>query len=295
MSMIYSVSTRRAPALLAVAAALATGTVFADAPLPPSTFHFDVRTGHHRLPDCTPHAGSPNGGTCGSESSGPGYAATSGGIGTQSYLPVTPGGTELGTGTAVDALSSAGPGSGNGHSFASMSYYFEASGPASVDFIPIDVLSTGLTSVTGKANAFLSLTIWDESNDSQVLDLTARCSHGECSGSWGTPGELLTDALCVANGDDYLVKIIAATGAHGGSGKTSSALAVLDPVIKLDPPAPKTCPVDVPLSDLSLRTGAGASTGVAAPEPGTLSLGAAAAFGLLLFGRRRRALRVTRD
>jgi hypothetical protein len=288
-------STRRTPTLFTALAALAAGTAFADAPLPPSTFHYDVREGHHRLPDCTPHGGSAEGGSCGSDTSGPGYAVTSGGIGTPSYLPVTPGGTVLGTGTAVDAESTAGPQWGYVHSFASMSYYFEASGPSSVDYIPIDVLSTGLASITGRSSAYLSLSIWDEANDSQVLDLTARCSHGECTSSWGTPGQLLTDALCVANGDDYLVKITAATSARGGYGKLSSASAVLDPVIKLDPPAPKTCPIDIPISEFSLRTSPGSSTGVAAPEPAPLTLSAVGALGLLLFGRRRRALQQSRD
>jgi hypothetical protein len=295
MSTTDSRSMRCTPGLFTALAALAAGTAFADTPLPPSNFHYDVREGHHRLPDCTPHGGSADGGSCGSDTSGPGYAATSGGIGTPSYLPVTPGGTELGTGTAVDAESTAGPKWGYTHSFASMSYYFEASGPSSVEYIPIDVLSTGLTSISGRSSAYLSLSIWDEANDSQVLDLTARCSHGECTSSWGTPGELLTDALCVANGDDYLVKITAATSARGGGGKLSSASAVLDPVIKLDPPAPKSCPLDLPISEFSLRTSPGSSTGVPAPEPAPLTLAAAGALGLLLFGRRRRTVRQTRD
>lgn len=287
---------------LAVIAALATGVAFADAPIPPAEFSFDVTQGKTSLLDCMPHAGL-GGGSCGSETSGPGFAATSGGIGTPSYLPVTPNGTVLGTGTAVDALSSWSSGAGV-RSVATMSYSFQASGPSKVNFIPIDVLSRGLTMASGNATAYLSLTIWDAGGDANIppgvkdpdpkgplLDLTAKCSHGVCTGSWGS-GTELTDALCVVNGDNYVLKISAVTTARGGAHSApDSASAILDPVIKLDPPYPKTCPVSVPLSELSLRTGPGASTGVAsAPEPSTLSLAGTAVlgFGLMTWLRRRR-------
>jgi hypothetical protein len=306
MTSIFRAGPQHAPALLAAFAALSTTPAFADAPIPPSRFYFDVIEGHMSLPGCTPRHGSRSGGTCGSESSGPGYAATSGGIGTESYLPVTPGGTVLGTGTAVDALSTLNSGWGSVKTIAAMSYSFQASGPSSVDFIPIDVLSTGLASVAGDGKAYLSLTIWDAGTDANIppgvpdpdpkgplLDLTASCSHGLCTGSWD--GEQLSNALCVVNGDNYVVDITAITSVRGNSsGKTNSASAVLDPLIKLDPPYPKSCPVDVPISELSLRTGPGASTGFAAPEPAPLSLAVAAGAGLLLFGRRRRLLRARR-
>jgi len=87
--------------LILIAATLLVRTA-TGAPIPPAEFTFDVT---QVLPGCSPPRGTPLGGICGSEVSGPGFAATSGGIGTQSYLPVTPGGTALGTGTAVDALS----------------------------------------------------------------------------------------------------------------------------------------------------------------------------------------------
>lgn len=287
---------------LAVIAALATEFAFADAPIPPAEFNFDVTQGKTSLIGCMPHAGL-MGGLCGSETSGPGFAATSGGVGTPSYLPVTPNGTVLGTGTAVDALSSWTSGAGV-RSVATMSYSFEASGPSNVDFIPIDVLSRGLAMASGNATSYLSLSIWDAGGDRNIppgvpdpdpkgplLDLTAKCSHGVCTGSWGS-GTQLTNALCVVNGDNYVLKISAVTTAHGGAHSApDSASAILDPVIKLDPPYPKTCPVSVPISELRLRTGPGASTGVAAaPEPSTLSLAGAAAlgFGLMAWLRRRR-------
>jgi hypothetical protein len=282
-------------ALLAAFTVLSSAPVFADAPLPPSRFYFDVIEGHRPLPDCTRRHGSSSGGTCGSESSGPGFAATSGGIGTESYLPVTPGGTVLGTGTAVDALSTDDSGWGSVKTIAAMTYSFQASGPSSVQFIPIDILSTGLTSVAGDGKAFLSLTVWGPGGDGKgpLLDLTAKCSHGECTSSWS--GEQLTDALCVINGDNYKIDITAVTSARGRpSAQSNSASAVLDPLIKLDPPSPKSCPITVPIDELSLRTGPGASTGFAAPEPSPLSLALAAGGGLLLFGRRRRLLRARR-
>lgn len=284
---------------LALAGALATGVALADAPIPPADFSFDVTQGNHSLVGCMLHAGL-NGGSCGSESSGPGFAATSGGIGTPSYLPVTPGGTVLGTGTAVDALSNWSSG-GSVRSAATLSYFFEASGPSKVDFIPIDVLSRGLTMATGNATSYVSLSIWDAGGDANIppgvpdpdpkgplLDLTAKCSHGVCSGSWGS-GLELTDALCVVNGDNYEIKITAVTTARGSAHSApNSASAILDPVIKLDPPYPKTCPVSVPISALSLRTGPGASTGVSAPEPSTLSLAGIAALGFSFMTRLRR-------
>jgi hypothetical protein len=301
MSINFRARASYVPALLAAVVTLSGAPpVLADEPLPPSHFYYDVIQGHMSLPDCTPRHGSSSGGTCGSESSGPGFAATSGGIGTPSYLPVTPGGTVLGTGTAVDSLSTFDSGWGWTKSVASMIYSFQATGPASVDYIPVDVLSTGLTSVAGDGRAYLSLTIWGPAGASgasgPLLDLTAFCSHGVCSGSWGS-GEQVTDALCVLNGDNYVVKITALTSAHGRSqGSVNSASAVLDPLIKLDPPYPKSCPVDVPISELSLRTGPGSSTGYrSAPEPSPLSLAVAAAAGLLLFGRRRVLLRAVRS
>jgi hypothetical protein len=289
-------SVPRLGAAALVLATLATGTALA-VPIPPSVFTFDVTQGNVLLPECTRFIGSPNGGTCGSESSGPGYAATSGGIGTASYLPVTPGGTVLGPGTAVDAISTWSSGAGV-RSAATITYSFEATGPASVKFIPIDVLSTGLTAAAGNSTSFVSLVIRDSGTDANIppgvpdpdppgalLDLTAECSHGKCFSPWD--GHQLTDMFCVVNGDNYVVTVTALTSAAAGRMK-DSASAQLDPVIKLDPPYPKSCPVDVSPNLLKVRTGPGASTGVAAPEPSGLSLAVIAMLGLAVFGRARR-------
>jgi hypothetical protein len=267
------------------AVVLAARTTFAT-PIPPATFTFDVAQSWTLLPGCSPFKGSPSGGTCGSETSGPGYAATSGGIGTPSFLPLTPGGTDLGPGTAVDASSDWSSGS-KVYSAAILTNSIQATGPASVAFIPIDVLSTGMTSVAGNGYSALSLVIKDQGTD--LVDLTAHCAGGTCVSDWGTPGNLLTDMLCVANGDNYTITIKALTSAGKGSGgKSSTASAVLDPVIKLDPPSPATCPVGVPLSELAIHTSPGTSTGTGVPEPSPLILAAAGALGLGLLSRGRR-------
>ena len=273
-------------ALFIAAVVLAARTSLAT-PIPPATFTFDVAQGWTLLPGCTPFRGAPSGGTCGSEFSGPGYAATSGGIGTPSFLPLTPGGTDLGPGTAVDASSDWSSGS-KVYSAAILTYSFQATGPASVAFIPIDVLSTGLASVSGNGYSALSLVIKEQGTD--LLDLTAHCAGGKCVSDWDTPGNQLTDMLCVANGDNYTITIKALTSAgKGGSGKSSTASAVLDPVIKLDPPSPASCPVSVPLSEFAIHTSPGTSTGTGVPEPSPLPLAASGALGLALlaFGRRR--------
>jgi hypothetical protein len=298
---------RRAAALLMVA--LASPLASVAAPIPPADFTFDVATGGALLPDCSPFRGLAGGGSCGSETSGPGFAATSGGIGTDSYLPLTPGGTVLGTGTAVDALSNWSSG-GRIRSSATLSYSFEATGPAGVNFIPVDVLSKGLTAIAGNATASLSLVIRDAGTDANIppgtpdpdphgplLDLSAHCAAGVCVGDWGTSGQLMTDLLCVVNGDNYVITISAVTSAgKGAPGAAESASAVLDPVIKLDPPYPTSCPVKVSLSSLALHTSPGTSTGTSVPEPAPLGLAAIAAFGfiVMLLLRRRRVAHARR-
>ncbi len=288
--------------LLAVAT-VAARTAIGEVPLPATDFVFDVSHDGSVLPGCTPHGGSSLGGTCGSESGGPGFAATSGGIGTPSYLPLTPGGTVLGTGTAVDTLSAWSAGGAN-RSMAFMSYAFEASGPATVNFIPIDIISTGLAAAVGDATATLSLVIRDQGGDANIpagvhdpdpaaalLDLTAKCSHGGCVTSWNSSNHRLTDLLCVVNGDNYTLDISSVTTTGSSlQGNGDFASAVLDPVIKLDPPYPTTCPLDVSPSLIRIRTGPGASTGVGVPEPSGLSLAGIAAIALALALRRARTV-----
>jgi hypothetical protein len=294
-------------AILMAIATLVSGTALGATPIPPAEFTFDVSQGGTVVPGCMPHP-TLLGGTCGSETSGPGFAATSGGIGTASYLPVTPGGTVLGTGTAVDALSNWTSG-GAIHSTATMTYSFEATGPSSVNLIPVDVISKGLVDLVGNSTVSLSLTVLDQGGNGNIphgvadpdapgalLDLSATCSHGNCSfDSWdGAPGRQLTDLLCVVNGDNYVLTIKASTTAASGShGTQDSASAILDPVIVLDPPPQPTqpdCPITVDPHLLKVTTGPGASTGVPSgvPEPSTLSLAAFAAIGLAFATRRRR-------
>ena len=290
-------------AILVAIATLASGAALGATPIPPAEFTFDVSQGSTVVSGCMPHP-MLLGGTCGSETSGPGFAATSGGIGTASYLPVTPGGTVLGTGTAVDALSNWTSG-GAIHSTATMAYSFEATGPSSVDLIPVDVISKGLVDLVGNSTASLLLTVRDQGGDANIppgvpdpdpngplLDLTANCSHGKCNfDSWGSaPGHELTNLLCVVNGNNYVLTIQVSTTAAPWHGTQDSASAVLDPVIVLDPPTQPDCPITVDPRLLKVTTGPGASTGVASgvPEPSTLSLAAFAAIGLAFATRRRR-------
>jgi hypothetical protein len=273
-------------------------SAFAAVPLPPATFIWDVTQGNTVVSGCSSFGGASGGGSCGSESTGPGYALTSGGIGTASYLPTTPGGIPLGTGTVADAVSNWSSGAAV-HSTSLISYSFEASGPSNVSYIPVDVLSTALLSVTGNSTAEVSLVIRGEGpqdTPAPLLDLLAFCAYGTCVSDWGTPGSELTNLLCVANGDSYSITISAVTTAGKGQyGPTDNASALIDPVIKLDPPYPTSCPVPVDPSQIRITTSAGTSTGVPVPEPAELSLAALGALGLGVFARRRRApLRATR-
>jgi hypothetical protein len=295
-------------AILMAMATLATGTALGANPIPPAQFTFDVTQGGTVVSGCMPHP-TLLGGTCGSETSGPGFAATSGGIGTASFLPVTPGGTVLGPGTAVDAFSNWSSG-GAIHSMATMTYSFQASGPSSVDQIPVDVISKGLVDLVGDSTASLSLIVRDHGPDNNIphgvpdpdtsgalLDLTAKCSNGKCSvDSWGNaPDHELTNLLCLVNGDTYTLTIKARTSAASGwQAAPDTGLAVLEPVLKIDPPTQPNCPITVDPHLLKVVTGPGASTGVPSgvPEPSALSLAAFAAIGLAFAARRRAPVRI---
>jgi PEP-CTERM motif len=275
-----------------VVATISGAPALADVPLPPATFIFDVTQGNTVVSGCSSFGGAAGGGSCGSESSGPGYALTSGGIGTASYVPATPGGIPLGTGTVADAVSNWTSGSPV-HSTSLISYSFEASGPSNVTYIPVDVLSTALLSVAGNSTAEVSLVIRGEGpqdTPAPLVDLLAFCANGTCVSDWGTPGSELTNLLCVTNGDSYNITISAITTAGKGKyGPADTASALIDPVIKLDPPYPTSCPVPVDPSQIRITTSAGTSTGVSVPEPSSLSLAALGALGLCLVSRRRRA------
>ncbi len=273
-------------------------------PIPPAEFSFGVSQGNSLLSGCELFSG--NGGLCGSESAGPGFAAVSGGIGTQSYLPVTPGGTVLGPGTAVDAMSLWTSGAGV-KAAANLIYSFEATGPANVQFIPVDVISKGLAAAAGSGTVLLNLVITDAGTDGNIpkgiadpdpsaplLDLTAFCSHGVCASDWNN--QTLTDLLCVVNGDNYVISITAITSAGKGSGALNDASASLDPVIKLDPPYPTSCQPPADPNAFHIATSPGTSTGTGVPEPSLLSLAGLA--GLVFFGahmlQRRRVVRIRR-
>ena len=275
-----------------VAATMSGAAAFADVPVPPATFVFDVTQGNAVVSGCSSFGGASGGGSCGAENSGPGYALTSGGIGTASYVPATPGGIPLGTGTVADAVSNWTSGA-SVHTTSLISYSFEASGPSNVSYIPVDVLSTALLSVTGNSTAEVSLVIRGEGpqdTPAPLLDLLAFCAYGTCVSDWGTPGNELTNLLCVANGESYSITISAVTTAGKGQyGPTDNASALIDPVIKLDPPYPTSCPVPVDPNQIRITTSPGTSTGVSVPEPSGLSLAALGAIGLCLFSRRRRA------
>lgn len=284
------------------ATALAIAVLFtanaSAAPVPPPDFSYDVVSFDDVfsvLPGCTAlFTESNTGGACGSTTSGPGYAATSGGLGTPSYIPA------LGTGTAVDAVSTS-SGDQFNVSNAMLTYSFEATGPTGTPFIPIDVLSTGLLTSSGDGTALLSMLITDSGTDANIphgvpdpddwhsVFLTESCSQYGCSGPWGTSGQQLTTPLCVVNGDNYEISIDALTTAGSGGGGNNSASALLDPEIKVDPPAPITCPESVDPTLFTIDTSPGTSTGISVPEPSSLGL---STIGLLALGfgmRRRRA------
>src|ERR1700687_1097068 len=149
-----------------------------------------------------------------------GFAETSGGIGTASYDPA------LGQGTGVYATAATG-GSGEPtrwapkdggaavKSVATMIYSFQATGPAGLNYIPVDLLSLGVVNTTGSASAYVTLTVRDEGTEANIppgyqdpdpagalLSLSSHdCHDGHCTTDWS--GGQRTDLLCLVAGDNY--------------------------------------------------------------------------------------------
>jgi PEP-CTERM motif len=261
-------------AVLALAAQGALAAV-----LPPAAFTYTVDTGSG-LAGCSA-AGTAFDGSC--DYAGPngagGTVKASGGVpGTPGYLPALPG-----TSVSSQAQVGTGPNAATVTSKSSMTYFLQIAGPAGN--VPVFVISTGLIDLkgTGLASAdFLLTDITTGGNQiySKSLSASEFSPEGSDSSSWSS-----TSSVCMTTGDIYQISIATiATSAAGGY----SALAQIDPKLKVDPPAPAVCPLQVDPNLYTISVSPGASTGFAeVPEPGSFAL-AGLGFGLLAFGRRRR-------
>ena len=218
-----------------------------------------------------------------------GTAQASGGIpGTAGYIGHT--GTTVTADAANGQVPVAGPNAGMPIlSKSIMDYYFSVTGPGSQ--IPITVISQGLAQLTGDGYANAIFTITDNGSDDGIsapadpdnnLPLYAERASVRYDGTDALSRSQSWDqnvTLCVVPGDVYLVQIEADAYSTSPVGQ---AHGMVDPKIKVDPPAPITCTLDGPLSAYALSISNGASTGFEeVPEPGTFVL---AGLGIGLIG-----------
>ena len=263
--------------LVGVALALAAQSALAGALLP-AEFNYTVDTGTG-LAGCSATATAIDG-SC--DYSGPngagGTVRASGGVpGTPGYVPSLPG-----TSVYSQAQVGSGPNATTVTSSSSMNYFFRILGAPG--YVPVFVISSGLIDLKGTGSASADFLLTDTSTGGKTIyekTLSANEFSPEASdnSSWSS-----TSSVCMTAGDVYEISIrTSAVSAAGGQ----SALAQIDPRIKVDPPAPAVCPLHVDPNSYTIEVSPGASTGFAqVPEPAPFAL-AGLGFGLLALRRRR--------
>jgi hypothetical protein len=233
------------------------------------------------------------------------FAHTDGGVvGTPGYDP------SLRPGTSVSVAAN---GFGT-FAYSQVTYYFEVGGPPIPTqyngLLAVDILSSGIASLTGSGFAFASLLVTDMGSDADIAPNTPDPDKGlvldnryDCVGSgcilhgvaWTQTDQFSADHLCLTQGDMYAITITTGSsiGSRGGSGSASvDPQIIVDPQGPTDPKASCYQPGD-PLSyQAAISISPGTSTGVAVPEPGTLGL---LGLGLAGLGLARRSVRRSRQ